>query len=145
MTSAVEQKSAIPEVKSKLNPLIMAVDDSEIMLKKYHAQFKTAAELQDYDLITCSHPMEALKTMLLKKVSLVLLDWNLVDGMSGLDLLKKIKQSDSLKNIPVIMVTVVGDKSKIIEAVQAGAKDYVVKPVRNQHLAEKIVRHLNIQ
>jgi len=64
-------------------------------------------------------------------------DWNM-PGMSGIDLLRKVRASDKLKSMPVLMVTAEAKRDQIIEAAQAGVNGYVVKPFTAQVLKEKI-------
>ena len=68
---------------------------------------------------------------------LIMCDWNM-PAMSGLDLLKAIRQEDSLKSIPVLMVTAEAKKENILEVVKAGVNNYVVKPFTAATLKEKI-------
>jgi DNA-binding response OmpR family regulator len=68
---------------------------------------------------------------------LILLDWNM-PNMDGLTFLKTIKADDTFKNIPVIMVTSESEKTRIIEAIKAGAVNYVVKPFSKEVILEKI-------
>jgi two-component system chemotaxis response regulator CheY len=68
---------------------------------------------------------------------LVLMDWNM-PNMTGIDALKKIKGDAALKAVPVIMVTSESEKTKIMEAIQAGAANYIVKPFQAEVLQEKI-------
>lgn len=58
--------------------------------------------------------------------------------MSGIDLLRKVRASDKLKSMPVLMVTAEAKRDQIIEAAQAGVNGYVVKPFTAQVLKEKI-------
>lgn len=64
-------------------------------------------------------------------------DWNM-PGMSGIDLLRQVRQDERLKGIPVLMVTAEAKREQIIEAAQAGVNGYVVKPFTAQVLQEKI-------
>ncbi|MEG5265786.1 chemotaxis response regulator CheY [Pseudomonas sp. JDS28PS106] len=64
-------------------------------------------------------------------------DWNM-PGMSGIDLLRQVRQDERLKNLPVLMVTAEAKREQIIEAAQAGVNGYVVKPFTAQVLQEKI-------
>jgi len=57
----------------------------------------------------------------------VVTDWNM-PGMEGIDLLKAIRSDDSLKHLPVLMVTAEAKREQIIEAAQAGVNGYIVKP-----------------
>lgn len=67
----------------------------------------------------------------------VVTDWNM-PGMSGIDLLKKIRADDRLKTVPVLMVTAEAKRDQIIAAAQAGVNGYVVKPFTAAALKEKI-------
>lgn len=67
----------------------------------------------------------------------VVTDWNM-PGMTGIDLLKKIRADDRLKTIPVLMVTAEAKRDQIVAAAQAGVNGYVVKPFTAAALKEKI-------
>lgn len=67
----------------------------------------------------------------------VVSDWNM-PNMTGLDLLKAIRQDAALKAIPVLMVTAEAQKDNILEAVQAGVSNYIVKPFTVETLKDKI-------
>ena len=67
----------------------------------------------------------------------VVSDWNM-PNLDGLEMLKQIRQDDQLKHLPVLMVTAEAKKENIIEAAQAGASGYVVKPFTAGTLEEKL-------
>ena len=67
----------------------------------------------------------------------VVTDWNM-PNMDGLTLLQKIRQSPTLKHLPVLMVTAEAKNENIIAAAQAGASGYVVKPFTAATLSEKL-------
>ena len=67
----------------------------------------------------------------------VVTDWNM-PGMQGIDLLKNIRADDSLKHLPVLMVTAEAKKEQIIAAAQAGVNGYVVNPFTAATLKEKL-------
>jgi two-component system chemotaxis response regulator CheY len=67
----------------------------------------------------------------------VVSDWNM-PNMTGIDLLKQIRGDANLKHLPVLMVTAEAKKENIIEAAQAGASGYVVKPFTAATLEEKL-------
>lgn len=71
------------------------------------------------------------------KVDFVITDWNM-PVMTGLELTKAIRSTESLKHLPILMVTTRGLKQDIIEALQAKVNNYVVKPFTPQVLKEKI-------
>ncbi|MCL1123859.1 chemotaxis response regulator CheY [Shewanella surugensis] len=67
----------------------------------------------------------------------VVTDWNM-PGMQGIDLLKAIRVDESLKHLPVLMVTAEAKREQIIAAAQAGVNGYVVKPFTAATLKEKL-------
>ncbi|MFQ3230166.1 MAG: two-component system chemotaxis response regulator CheY [Reinekea sp.] len=67
----------------------------------------------------------------------VVTDWNM-PGMTGIELLQKIRADDRLKDIPVLMVTAEAKRDQIVAAAQAGVNGYVVKPFTAAALKEKI-------
>jgi len=67
----------------------------------------------------------------------VVSDWNM-PNMTGIELLKAIRADDTLKHLPVLMVTAEAKKENIIAAAQAGASGYVVKPFTAAVLEEKL-------
>ncbi len=75
----------------------------------------------------------------LKKANydLVISDWNM-PKMTGLELLKILRADDVYKEVPFLMVTAEAQKQNVIEAVQAGVSNYVVKPFTAEAIAEKI-------
>ena len=65
----------------------------------------------------------------------MLFDWNM-PNMDGLTLLKKVREKKI--DAPIIMVTTEAEKPRIIEAIKAGANNYVVKPFTPDVLLGKI-------
>lgn len=74
-------------------------------------------------------------------ITFVLTDWNM-PVMDGLALLKKIRATPSLAHLPVLMITAEAKKENIVEAAQAGADGYIVKPFNAATLKEKIEKIL---
>ena len=72
---------------------------------------------------------------------MVLLDWNM-PGMSGIEVLRTIRTDSAIHTLPVLMITAETKKEKIMEAVQAGVTDYLVKPFSAQILQEKLEKLL---
>jgi two-component system chemotaxis response regulator CheY len=74
----------------------------------------------------------------------VVSDWNM-PNMTGIELLRAIRTDETLKHLPVLMVTAEAKKENIVEAAQAGASGYVVKPFTAVTLDEKISKILQKQ
>ncbi len=69
----------------------------------------------------------------------VVTDWNM-PNMTGIELLKAIRSDDTLKHLPVMMITAEAKKENIIEAAQSGASGYIVKPFTAATLEEKMAK-----
>ena len=79
----------------------------------------------------------ALEELKKSTVDLIISDWNM-PKMTGLDLLKNVRDTDGLKDIPFLMVTAEAQKQNVIDAVQAGVTNYVVKPFTAEAISEKL-------
>ena len=81
----------------------------------------------------------ALSMLKNNKFDFVVSDINM-PNMSGFDLLAAIKKEDSLKHLPVLMVTAEARKEDIVRAAQDGAAGYIVKPFTKATLEEKVAK-----
>jgi two-component system chemotaxis response regulator CheY len=72
---------------------------------------------------------------------LVLTDWNM-PGKSGLEVIKEIRARDA--QVPIIMITTEAERSRVIQAIQAGVTDYLVKPFTAETLREKLDKHVTV-
>ena len=113
---------------------ILLVDDFPTMRKIVRNLLKEAGFT---DIEEAENGLMALEKLRAGQFELVITDWNMPE-MTGLELLKKIREDDSLKNIPVLMVTAEATKECVVEAVQAGVSNYIVKPFTAAALKEKI-------
>lgn len=77
------------------------------------------------------------------KVDLILLDIEM-PGMSGFDFIDIIRKIPDVEDIPIIFVTSHANTSVISRAIQAGAKDYIVKPINTKLLEKKVFNALNL-
>jgi two-component system chemotaxis response regulator CheY len=83
-----------------------------------------------------NHAMAMLRNA---RFDLVITDWNM-PNMSGIDLLRSIREWDKTKTMPVLMVTAENNREQIIAAAQAGVNGFVVKPFSAATLEQKINR-----
>jgi CheY-like chemotaxis protein len=72
---------------------------------------------------------------------MILLDV-VMPGMNGLEALKRIREDKQLMDIPVVMLTSLTDSETVIESVQAGANDYVIKPYTADIIADRIKKYM---
>ncbi len=80
---------------------------------------------------------EALDALGKTKFDLIISDWNM-DGISGLDLLNKIRGNPVIKALPFIMATGQKDKALVMAAKEAGANNYIVKPFSAADLRKRV-------
>jgi two-component system chemotaxis response regulator CheY len=80
---------------------------------------------------------EALEKMNGRKYGLVISDWNM-EPMTGYELLKSVRSSDTLQRTPFIMVTAESKTENVIAAKKAGVNNYIVKPFNAATLKSKI-------
>jgi two-component system chemotaxis response regulator CheY len=113
---------------------ILLVDDSNTMRR---IEKNTLEKMGYSEVHEACDGADAIQKLGAGGFELVLMDWNM-PNMTGIDALKAIKANPALKSVPVIMVTSESEKSRIMEAIQAGAANYVVKPFQPETLQEKI-------
>jgi two-component system, OmpR family, alkaline phosphatase synthesis response regulator PhoP len=92
---------------------------------------------EGWKLIQVKTGEEGLKILKSKKVNCILLDI-MLPGADGLNILKKIKNIELCRNIPVIMTTAKGEEADIVAGLELGADDYVVKPYSPKVLVARI-------
>ncbi len=118
---------------------ILCVDDSLVMLRI----ISDAAAVIGAETVTARNGTLALKVLeeQAEDINMILLDWNM-PGMTGLELLQKVKTDDRWKEIPVMMVTSEGNPDNVKKALMAGATNYLVKPFAQEDLESKIMQCL---
>jgi two-component system, chemotaxis family, chemotaxis protein CheY len=119
----------------ELNVLI--VDDSAA-IRKILVRVLSQTDLPIKQLHEANDGSEALKIVEGNDVSLILSDINM-PNMDGLELLTHLRSSPKWKDLAVIMITTEGSQTKVMEAVQLGAKGYVRKPFTAEQIKEKVL------
>ncbi len=115
---------------------VIVVDDSSVMRQIIKNNLKQLG-FEQSNLVDAEDGEQALKKMNEDDVDLVISDWNM-PKMTGIEFLREIRADGSMKELPFLMVTSEADKEKIMEAVQAGVNQYIVKPFNATQLEEKI-------
>lgn len=116
------------------NMQILVVDDFSTMRRIVKNLLR---DLGFTNMLEADDGLTALPILKTGKIEFLVTDWNM-PGMSGLELLKKVREDEQLKHIPVLMVTAEAKREQIIMAAQAGVNGYVVKPFTAATLKEKI-------
>lgn len=111
---------------------IMVVDDAAFM----RMMVKNALAQGGYtDVCEAADGSEAVQMYAEQKPQLVLMDITM-PNMDGLEALKKIRESDG--NAQVVMCSAMGQESMVIEAIKAGAKDFIVKPFKPERILSTV-------
>jgi two-component system NtrC family response regulator len=116
---------------------LLVVDDE----KNYLLVLKELLVEEGYEVLTAQSATGALELLADTDPDLVLTDMKM-PGMSGLELLKRIKHKDP--QLPVIMMTAFGTVEKAVEAMRKGAYDYITKPFDNEILKKTISSALTL-
>lgn len=111
---------------------IVAVDDSAIILKMLEKVLGEKYELRAF--VSGTRALQYLKD---RTPDLIILDIDMPE-INGYEMLEKIKERGHLQDVPVIFLTSNNDKSHVVKAVAGGARDYVIKPIDEDILMEKV-------
>jgi len=117
-----------------LNMDVLIVDDFATMRRILKNIIRQIGFTNIYEADNGKNALNMLKK---QKFDLILCDWNMPE-MSGLELLSKVRSDNELKDMPFVMVTAEAQKNNIIEAVQAGVSNYVVKPFTAETISGKL-------
>ncbi|CAM4509103.1 SpoIIE family protein phosphatase [Paenibacillus typhae] len=124
---------------------ILIVDDNptnviiirEILKKENYRNFITASSAKEMLKILGVGSGNDTQRPRPSDVDLILLDM-MMPEMDGIEACRVVQQYEHLRDIPIIMVTAVGDSKKLAEALDAGAGDYVTKPINKVELMARI-------
>jgi two-component system, chemotaxis family, chemotaxis protein CheY len=128
------QNVAIGEAILDKNMKILVVDDFSTMRRIIKNLLRDLGFTNTEEADDGQTALPMLKT---GKFDFLVTDWNM-PGMTGIELLAAVRADDSLKNMPVLMVTAEAKRDQIVAAAQAGVNGYVVKPFTAAVLKEKI-------
>jgi len=106
------------------NQTIMIVEDDSFVMDIY----QTKLSLEGFEVVGANDGKEALKKLEDPQCNpgLILLDI-LMPYVDGMEVLKKIKEQDRLKSIPVILLTNLSQKEEVAQGLGLGASDYLIK------------------
>ena len=104
--------------------------------------YKTTLEEAGYTVFQATTGQQGLSLISQSSPDLVLLDIMLPDNMNGFDILEKLKQSDTTKAIPVVILTNIESESRTAKKI--GATDYIIKVnITPDQLVEKVKSYLS--
>lgn len=117
-----------------LNMKVLVVDDMSTMRRIVKNILK---QLGFNNLEEAENGQDALTKLKGESYGFVVSDWNM-PVMMGIDMLRAIRADEKLKHLPVLMVTAEAQKENLMEAIQAGVSNYIVKPFTAETMQEKI-------
>ena len=110
-------------ISSGVDKIIMIIEDDQFLIELIADEFARAGWK---NVIKCPNSTIGLNQMKEKHPDLILLDM-LLPGMNGLELLKLKNEDPKIASIPVIIISNLGSKEEVDQAVKLGVKDYIVK------------------
>jgi two-component system phosphate regulon response regulator PhoB len=113
---------------------ILIVDDESPIREMIH----TALEMSDFSCQQAGDAKQAHQMIVAERPCIILLDWMLPGGTSGVDLCRRLKRDETLAEIPVIMLTARGEEDHKVQGLDAGADDYMTKPFSTRELVSRI-------
>lgn len=115
---------------------ILIVDDSKTM-RIIIKRALTKADIDDLEVVEASSGEDALELLKDTDVDLVICDTSM-PGLGSVKTVLAIREEKDKEVLPIIMATSMADKHNILEALKAGANDYMVKPVRQEDIDTKV-------
>lgn len=114
------------ELAGSLNPAVVIIDDEftsrvilERIIKNIHG---------DIEVTTFADPVDAMAWLAKNQADLILVDY-LMEKLSGLDVVTRIRHTPHLEDVPVVIVTVANEKQTRYQVLDAGATDFISKPI----------------
>jgi DNA-binding response OmpR family regulator len=127
--------ASLPQPAARTRILIVDdVEDNRIVLQRQ-------LQRSGFETTLCEDGIAALAEVSANPPDLVILDW-MMPNLSGLDTLKGIREHFDANQLPVIMCTARDEESSIGVAMEAGANDYVQKPIRMPVLLARVSSQL---
>ncbi len=133
LKTATTSTEVEPLPRKESHSRILVVDDEPLNLQLISHSLTG----RGYHLQLMENPKEALKVLATEHYDLILLDINMPD-INGMEMLETIKEDESMKNTPVLMLSALDDFKTIRECMEKGANDYVSKPFKKVMLMSRV-------
>src|SRR5262245_39545518 len=122
-----------------MNERILVVDDTPANIETVAAILKA----QGYRLSVATSGLQALNALRHVRPDLILLDV-MMPELDGFDTCRRIKCSDSWRDIPIIFLTARTETADIVRGFEVGAVDYVAKPFNAHELLARVSTHVTV-
>jgi two-component system, NtrC family, sensor kinase len=124
----------------KDKPVILVVDDQPQnidLLKAYLAR-------QGYEIVIAVNGKEALDKLSGNQIDLILLDV-VMPGMDGFEVTRRVRQDETLRLIPIILVSALREREDRVKGIEAGCDDFISKPVDKMELLARVRSLLKVK
>ncbi len=118
----------------------LIIDDS-MVIRSIHKNVLKDNNINDADIFEAENGNTAIEIAQKEDIGLFLVDWNM-PGLNGLEFVKRVRSWPKYAETPIIMVTSEAAKYNVMEAIDAGATNYIVKPIHGDLLWSKISRYV---
>jgi two-component system phosphate regulon response regulator PhoB len=112
---------------------LLLVEDDKVLADLLVWHF----EREEYDVRATADGEEALLLAQEQVPDIVILDW-MIEGISGLEVCRRLRRGPSTANVPIIMLTARGEESDRVRGLETGADDYMTKPFSPRELIARI-------
>ncbi len=118
----------------------LIIDDSGVM-RRIHSNILKEHKIDESEILEAENGERALEIARKEKIGMFLVDWNM-PKLDGLKFVTYVRAMENYAETPVIMITSEAAKYNVVEAIQAGVTNYIVKPIKGDILWEKIRRYI---
>lgn len=112
---------------------ILIVDDESAIRE----MIRMGLEMAGFNCLEAGDATKAHVLIVDRKPDLVLLDW-MMPGVSGIELMRRLRREDATASLPVIMLTAKTEEDNKIQGLEVGADDYITKPFAPRELVSRI-------
>jgi two-component system, chemotaxis family, chemotaxis protein CheY len=120
---------------------VLVVDDSKVMREMIVACLRPEAELA---FTHAASGLEAIEKLSLQRFDILLLDLNMPD-IGGIEVVDFVRAQDTLRELPIIVVTTRGDEASRTKALEAGASRFMTKPFTPEALLSEVRKLLGLE
>lgn len=126
-----------PDADETVRPIVMVVDDDDFQRRMLGRLLASV----DLEVVQAGSGMEALAILRRLRPDLILMDVRIPD-IDGIELTRRLKSGSEHRDVPIVMITGQSERKVIVDSREAGADDFVVKPVDRDVLLKKVLRYV---
>jgi two-component system sensor histidine kinase ChiS len=137
---AVAPMAETPAPRDEERPLVVVVDDEQLMLEVVDSQLSAA----NLDVLTCDDPERAMELIEEREPDLAILDVTM-PKLSGYQLCEQLRRRLSPSELPIILLTARDELDDLVSGFARGANDYVTKPFAREELVARVRAQLALR